>query len=72
MISICNSSAFWLHCYKCMHTGCDFRSLAPASLGITLRMQRDTSRDIGRLNCYLDFLSQCIFPGKIWYDGLNA
>ena len=36
-----NSSAFRLHCYKCMHTGCDFRSLAPANLGITLRMQRD-------------------------------
>ena len=35
-----NSSAFRLPCYKCMHTGCDFRSLAPANLGITLRMQR--------------------------------
>ena len=46
-----NSSALRLHCHKSMHTGCDSRSLAPAGLRIPLRMQRDTSRDSGRLNC---------------------
>ena len=47
-----NSSALRLHCHKSMHTG----------LRIPLRMQRDTSRDSGRLNCNDLYDSGSKFP----------
>ena len=36
-------------------TDCTNRSLARGCLGIALQMQGNTSRDSGRLNCYLKY-----------------
>ena len=46
-------SALRLHSNNSMHTDCKKRSLARDCLGIALQMQGNTSRDSGRLNCYV-------------------
>ena len=58
-VFLCYYSAFRLDSNKSMHssalqgTDCINRSLARGCLGFALQLQGSTSRDRGRLNCYI-------------------